>query len=279
MSHPPTLITSRPLDEYCRLFGLTRSSLGTLPGPVLDCPGGAAGLVAEARALGCQVIAADPLYALPAPDRTALARAGRAAIATAAGTDPGRYLPGGHAHRPEKYLRSWDRAHRLFAADSAAHPDRYIAAALPRLPFAEGTFALTLSSYLLFAYPELFAADDQLAALLELVRVTAPEGEVRVHPLYDGSGRRCPHLPELRATLGAHRISTEIRRVAPSDRAGRPHRILILRAVNRRSSRLRTPAGIHLTTAQPTRRTDARALGPQPSTRAVGTSTADAPTP
>ncbi|WP_051826003.1 hypothetical protein [Kitasatospora aureofaciens] len=31
------LVTSRPLDEYCTLFGLTRARLAALPGPP-PCP-------------------------------------------------------------------------------------------------------------------------------------------------------------------------------------------------------------------------------------------------
>lgn len=88
------LVTSRPLDEYCGLFGLTRSELRTLPGPVLDCPGGASGLVAEARALGCRAIAVDPGYAVPPPALAALARAGRETMAAAIRAEPARYLPG-----------------------------------------------------------------------------------------------------------------------------------------------------------------------------------------
>ncbi|MEV4560422.1 class I SAM-dependent methyltransferase [Kitasatospora sp. NPDC049285] len=216
------LVTSRPLDEYCAYFGLTRADLAALPGPVLDCPGGAAALAAEARTLGCEVIAADPAYAA-GPDRlAALADAGRDRMAGAIHRDPRRHLPPGR-HHPDKYLRSWDRARRLFTADAAAHPERYIAAALPRLPFADHTFALTLSSYLLFAYPAHFAPAEQLRALLELTRVTAPTGEVRVYPLFDGTGRPCPHLPELRAALRHHGIAGRVLTTSP------PHRTLVLR--------------------------------------------------
>ncbi|MER7771847.1 class I SAM-dependent methyltransferase [Kitasatospora sp. NPDC096140] len=226
------LVTSRPLDEYCALFGLTRARLAALPGPLLDCPGGAAGLAAEARELGCRVIAADPAYALPLPVVAARARAARAAMATAMADRPYLYPPP-HPHRPERYLRSWDRARRLFAADSAAHPQRYVAAALPRLPFADGTFALTLSGYLLFAYPELFGPERQLAALTELVRVTSPDGEVRVQPLCDARGRRCPHLDPLRHALGERRIASEVHRVPPAE-GGRTRRVLVLRAADHR---------------------------------------------
>ncbi|GAA1068878.1 hypothetical protein GCM10009665_74000 [Kitasatospora nipponensis] len=220
------LITSRPLDEYCGLFGLTRARLGALAGPVLDCPGGAAGLVAEARALGCRVIAADPLYAAPRAELLARAEAARSVMAAAMPATPQRYLAA--RHRPyDRYLRSWDRARRLFAADRARHPGDYVAAALPRLPFADGTFALTLSSYLLFAYPDQFPPPAQLAALLELVRVTERGGEVLVHPLHDQLARRCPHLGELRLALGRRRIHSELRTVR-RPRDGRRRYVLAL---------------------------------------------------
>ncbi|MEV0533318.1 class I SAM-dependent methyltransferase [Kitasatospora sp. NPDC050463] len=225
------LVTSRPLDEYCALFDLTRARLAALPGPVLDCPGGAAGLAAEARELGCRVIATDPAYAWPAPELAARALAARAAMAAAMDARPDLF-PAPY-HRPyDRYLRSWDRARRLFAADSAAHPQQYVAAALPRLPFADGTFALTLSGFLVFAYPELFGPAQQLAALTELVRVTAPDGEVRVHPLNDGAGRRCRHLDGLRRALGERRIASEVRRLPAG--SGRLGRVLVLRAADHR---------------------------------------------
>jgi len=256
VSRPGTLITSRPLDEYCGLFGLTRSALRTLPGPVLDCPGGAAALAAEARELGCEVIAADPLYALPVPALADLARAGRDAMAAAARSDPRRHLPAVHRRAPDKYLRSWDRARALFLADADAHPERYVAAALPALPFADGVFSLTLSSYLLFAYPELFPPAAQLSALRELVRVTAPAGEVRVYPLFDGSATACPHLPGLRSALGRHRIASEIRRYPTPHGDGRTHRVLILRTAARRR-----PGPPSRTTSAGRRRDRSRAPG------------------
>ncbi|MFD9124638.1 hypothetical protein [Kitasatospora sp. NPDC059571] len=223
---PATLVTSRPLDEYCAVFGLTRAVLGRLPGPVLDCPGGAAGLAAEADRIGCRVIAADPLYAVPAPQLVSLARVGRETMAAAMRDRPRLYAAPRHV-RPDKYLRSWDRARLLFSADRAANPGRYVAAELPRLPFADGAFALTLSSYLLFAYPDLFGPQEQLAGLLELVRVTDPAGEVRVHPLHDGSGRRCPHLGALRSGLGREGVASEI---LPVTAGGVARRVLVLRA-------------------------------------------------
>ncbi|MFE9427843.1 hypothetical protein ACFYNO_33345 [Kitasatospora sp. NPDC006697] len=220
------LITSRPLDEYCAFFGLSRAALAALPGPLLDCPGGASGLVAEARALGCRAVAVDPAYTRPTAELLAEAERARRVMAAAMAARPWQYLS--PRHQPhDKYLRSWDRARALFAADRAAHPECYLPAALPVLPFADGEFALTLSSYLLFAYPDRFPPAAQLAGLLELVRVTAPEGEVRVHPLHDAASRRSPHLAELRSALGRHRVCSELRTVrAPGD--GRRRYVLVL---------------------------------------------------
>lgn len=231
---PDVLVTSRPLDEYCALFDLTRARLAALPGPLLDCPGGAAGLAAEARELGCRVVAADPAYALPPPVVTARALAARSSMAAAMAERPHLYPPPGR--RPGSYLRSWDRARGLFTADSAAHPHRYVAARLPGLPFADGVFALTLSGHLLFAYPELFGPERQLAALVELVRVTSPQGEVRVQPLHDGYGRRCGHLDALRHALGERRITSEVHRF-PRREDGRTRRVLVLRAADHRERR------------------------------------------
>ncbi|MER7751382.1 hypothetical protein [Kitasatospora sp. NPDC097643] len=239
---PGVLVTSRPLDEYCGLFGLTRARLAALPGPLLDCPGGAAGLAAEARGLGCRVIAVDPAYALPRAEVAAHALAGRASMAAAMAARPARYPPP-HPHRADRYLRSWDRARRLFTADAAAHPQWYLAAALPRLPFADGVFALTLSGHLLFAYPEVFGPERQLAALAELVRVTSPAGEVRVQPLCDGRGRRCGHLDGLRYALGERRIASEVHRL-PGAGDGRTRRVLVLRAADHRRRAATPGAGV-----------------------------------
>ncbi|MEV5612143.1 hypothetical protein [Streptomyces sp. NPDC052225] len=222
------LVTSRPLDEYCGLFGLTRRALCAAlgAGPLLDCPGGAAALVAEVRQLGGRAVAVDPEYARMATV-TGRALAGRDAMAVHIDTAP-EISAAALSGRPEAYLRSWDRARELFAADAAEHPDDYVAAALPQLPFRSGTFGITLSSYLLFAYPEVFSPADQLAGLLELVRVTAPGSEVRVYPLHDSRGRRTPHLARIRHSLGRHRVTSSLLRV-PGPGGRRPRTVLVLR--------------------------------------------------
>ncbi|WBP87575.1 hypothetical protein [Kitasatospora cathayae] len=103
---PDVLVTSRPLDEYCALFGLTRARLAALPGPLLDCPGGAAGLAAEARELGCRVIAADPAYALPPPAPSCTRRRVRAARTVRSATCAAGTAPAGCSPRTRSPTRS-----------------------------------------------------------------------------------------------------------------------------------------------------------------------------
>lgn len=110
---------------------------------------------------------------------------------------------------PEAVVRAFEVAAELFATDYAPDGRRYVAAELPTLPFGDGWFRLTLSSHLLFVYPDQLDFDWHLASLLELVRVTA--GEVRVYPVVDTVGRAYPRLDELRAALDGLAVRSELR--------------------------------------------------------------------
>jgi SAM-dependent methyltransferase len=190
------LVSARTLDEYRAMFALTEKDLA---GRILDCPGGAAGFTAGAP----DAVAVDPAYALPADEfaRLALADAERT----------GEWV----AAHPERYAWTYFtgvqhlRRTRLVAARSCLEhreraPERYLAAALPHLPFPDGAFDLVLSSHLLFTYADRLDRAFHLAALDELRRVS--RGEVRVFPLLDYDGARQTWITDQR--LG------EVRRVA-----------------------------------------------------------------
>jgi hypothetical protein len=198
-------VTPRPLAAYRDMFLLTDDDL--LGGPVLDCPAGASPFGAQVRAMGGEVVSVDPTYATP---EGLVAKV--AVDVERVGAWQRTHLDGfnwDYLGSPEAMARMWSAALEGFAADF--HPDgsRYVAAALPRLPFPDDRFALTLSGFLLFVYPELFGPADLLAALLELSRVT--RGEVRIYPLQSSSGEPYPDLPALRAALEAKGVATEIR--------------------------------------------------------------------
>jgi hypothetical protein len=202
------LVSARSFDEYRAMFALSDDDLALR---VLDCPGGAASFTAKAGALGTDVVAVDPQYG---PGRNLL------------GTLALREIEHKHAYvadnaarfvwdwfgSPERYTRLRAEAARAFTADIAAHPDRYVAGALPRLPFADRTFDLVLSSHLLFSYGAQLSEDFHLSALIELVRVA--RRDVRLFPVVlHTSDRRYAALDRLRSALNALGVPSRLDRV------------------------------------------------------------------
>jgi hypothetical protein len=68
---------------------------------------------------------------------------------------------------------------------------RYVSAGLPRLPFADRSFDLALSSHFLFLYTEQFDQLFHRASILEMCRVAE---EVRVFPLLALGAVRSRHV-------------------------------------------------------------------------------------
>lgn len=195
-------VTPRPLRAYRDMFLLTDTDLAA--GPILDCPAGASPFGAQVRALGGEVVSVDPAYGQAAGP---LARASADVDRVVAWQ---RANPTGfdwsYLGSPDAMARLWTAALDEFAADYTPDGSRYVPAALPDLPFPDDRFALAVSGFLLFVYPELL---DHRAALLELVRVT--RGEVRVYPLHDTTGEPSPVLPELREALRERGVETWVR--------------------------------------------------------------------
>ncbi|WP_342745980.1 methyltransferase domain-containing protein [Nocardiopsis flavescens] len=214
-------MSSRTFGEYRAMFGLSDADLRSR---VLDCPGGAASFTAEAAGHGCRAVAADPEYAR-GPGRLAdlvLAETGHkhAALVERAADFEWSWLGGPGDHR---LLRS--RAARRFAADAARRPGRYVAAALPHLPFRDGAFDLALSSHLLFSYGARLDEDFHRAALAELVRVSR---QVRLYPLVSHTEDvPYPGLDRLRAWAARHGVASRLVPVDYRFQRG-AHKMLVL---------------------------------------------------
>lgn len=203
---PGRLIASpRPLFDYRNMFLLTDDDLTA--GPILDCPAGASPFAAQVRARGGSAVSVDPVYGPRAEvvDRVAadLDRVRSWLTSGPIGLD-WSYLGSADA-----MLRAFEVSADLFLVDYAEDSPHYVRARLPELPFADGQFRLTLSSHLLFMYPEYVSHDEHLAFLLEMVRVTA--GEVRVCPLADPAGVPYPRLARVRELLAEHGVASELR--------------------------------------------------------------------
>ena len=186
------VLLGRTLDEYVRFFALDPAALRGQA--VLDVASGVSSFCAEANALGIHVTAFDLIYELP-PEQ----------IEARCGPDLDlvtRSIGGLQAYKWEFYknpetMRTYrERAYKTFLADYRAHRSRYVPGSLPRLPFRDGQFDLTLSSYLMFVYEDKFDYEFHKQSVLEIMRVT--KGEARFYPLVSFEAKRCSHLDPLK---------------------------------------------------------------------------------
>ncbi|WP_194819747.1 hypothetical protein [Nocardia sp. XZ_19_385] len=210
------LISSRSLDEYRAMFGLSDADLERR---ILDCPSGAAGFTAEVSRRGGDVTGCDVAYFGNGVREVA-------AGAVAEAERGNRYVRANQSQYrwtffadPDEHNRLRQQAAQRFAAHAHQDPERYVAGRLPTLPFADNDFELVLSSHLLFSYADDLDYDFHLRAILELMRVTT--GELRIFPLVAiGASTRYPDMDELLIQLRAHGIEGRITTVAYEFQAG-----------------------------------------------------------
>ncbi len=116
-----------------------------------------------------------------------------------------------------------------FLADFPAglREGRYIAAALPELPFGSSSFDLALCSHLLFTYSRLLSEDEHVAAIAEMCRVA---GEGRIFPVLDMfDGGRSPHLEVAIGRLRLAGFTAELVRVPYEFQRGGNEMLRVLR--------------------------------------------------
>ncbi|MBP2708455.1 methyltransferase [Microbispora sp. RL4-1S] len=198
------LVTSRDFDEYLSMFGLDAD--GVVSGRVLDCPGGASDFTFRVREFGGQAVAVDPIYTRTPRELADLLRDELRRGVGRAGT-AGELYDFSWTGGVDVYLRRRERSAQRFLADYALDRGRYLPAALPHLPFPDGSFDLALVPNLLFSYSNLFDLSWHVRAVRELVRVAR---EVRIHPLTDTSGRPYEELPRLRSLAAEAGIETRL---------------------------------------------------------------------
>jgi glutathione S-transferase len=197
----------RSFADYLRFFAL--DPLAWRGRDVLDVAAGPSSFTAEAAIRRIDAVAVDPLYDEPA-----------ARLADRAAHDTARMFEQMRTQRRRfrgKAFASFDEAEedrraavRRFLADYETHfaHGRYVAGALPLLPFFDRTFDLVLCAHLLFLNAQRFDFDWHLDACRELVRVSA--GEARIHPLCGADGQPYPGLARLRRELRASGIVSEV---------------------------------------------------------------------
>jgi hypothetical protein len=178
----------RSFDEYCRMFALTDADLAR---QIVGCGDGPASFNAEATHRGHRVVSCDPIYRF---DKAQIEE--RIAVTYEQILDQTRrntheFVWGDGVRNTEELGAVRMAAMRTFLADYEAGKGagRYVDAALPNLPFGDGSFDLALCSHFLFLYSTQFDEAFHLAALRDMRRVAT---EVRVFPLLALGGTRSP---------------------------------------------------------------------------------------
>ncbi|XOQ14358.1 MAG: S-adenosylmethionine (SAM)-dependent methyltransferase [Shouchella clausii] len=181
----------RTFAEYVAMFDL---DIAKLQGRrILDCPAGACSFTKEAADLGIDATASDMAYQFsPATIRQkGLSDLGHTIDKIKQAKKD--YIWTNVADVPALAAQR-KRALLLATEDMARRPERYVAAVLPELPFANHTFDLVLAAHFLFTYSEQLDGAFHQSTLDELLRVAK---EVRVFPLVSLDGKRSVHVDPL----------------------------------------------------------------------------------
>ncbi len=214
----------RTAAEYEEMWGFKIAELRGLR--VLDCPSGPCSFVSHARAAGVEAIGCDPLYGLGSVEIRARGEADiaecMAKIAEGntgnAGANPAQY-----GRDKQVALEALLDDFARFGPGAPEADGRYLCAALPKLPFADQTFHVTLCAHFLMSYAPIadggiMETDDfDLAfhrrAVGELARVT--RGEIRLYPAFSADlshPRRHPYAGPMAEQLNALGFTTRYQR-------------------------------------------------------------------
>ena len=196
----------RSFEEYVRMFALSEDDLKK---STLGCADGPASFNAGMAKRGRCAISCDPIYGLTASqikeridatyeDVIAQTRQNRDRFVwdrIGSVEDLGRI----RLNAMTEFLEDYERG---------AREGRYVAAQLPELPFAAGTFELAVCSHFLFLYSDilpLWFHEQSIDGLLRVAR------EVRIFPLLTYNGDACEFVEPIveRFTKAGRTVSLE----------------------------------------------------------------------
>lgn len=178
----------RTLAEYLQMFSLEETELHGLR--ILDVASGPGSFVAEALARGWDATGCDPMYGGVPRDIAAQGKADIDACREQIRSNPGVLV----YDDIEAFYAAKYAALERFSGDFSARRDsgRYVAGALPSLPFPDRDFDLVLTANFLLVYAPLadggmhagdeFGLEFHLRSVEELTRITG--GELRIPGLH-----------------------------------------------------------------------------------------------
>ncbi|MEW6520428.1 MAG: SAM-dependent methyltransferase [Thermodesulfobacteriota bacterium] len=199
----------RSYEEYLAMFSLSPADLRQ---QILGCGDGPAGFNSRHSGRGGRVVSVDPIYAFPVEqirERIA-ATFPRVLEQTAKNSAEFRWdVISSVAELGRVRLAAMTEFLRDFEQGRAA--GRYVAGALPTLPWQNRDFGLALCSHLLFLYSGQLSEEFHVAAIRELCRVAH---EARIFPLLELGARKSRHLDRVMAKLEQERYQLAINKVA-----------------------------------------------------------------
>jgi len=203
------VLLGRTLEEYRRYFALDLEKFRGKA--ILDVAAGVSSFCAEANRLGVNVTAFDSIYNLSGDEIRRRCEFDLEQVTQVIGNL--KTYRWDFYQSPELLRRFRERAYRTFLDDyPTGRGTRYVWGRLPKLPFPDNQFDLTLVSYLLFVYEDRFDYDFHKRSLLEIMRVTS--GEARLYPVVTFEARRSHYLDRLKADqdmrhLGFEEVQTD----------------------------------------------------------------------
>jgi len=179
----------RSLHEYTSMFALAPEDLQR---NILDCAGGPASFNAEMTQQGHPVISCDPIYQFSAAEIEQRIQETYPVILEGVTANQDKYV-WTRIQSPQEMGEVRLRAMQQFLRDfpEGLSVGRYKVAELPKLPFGDRQFDLTLCSHLLFSYSDQLDLQFHLSAIQELCRVST---EVRIFPIIKVDGDASPWL-------------------------------------------------------------------------------------
>lgn len=189
----------RSFDEYVEMFRLNEQDLS---GKILGCGDGPASFNATLSRQGGDVVSVDPIYHFTATEIQYRINESYEIVLNQVRQHADTFV-WDSIPSPEALGRIRMEAMDAFLADFSlgVSGGRYIAGALPNLPFKDRQFDLALCSHFLFLYSEQYSVDFHLASIQELFRVAT---EVRIFPLLELNGSVSRHLAPVMCELKKH---------------------------------------------------------------------------
>lgn len=215
----------RSYDEYLLMFQLTAADLNKR---ILGCSDGPASFNAELSRQHGQIVSVDPVYQFNAEQLRCRIDEVYPQVILQLEQNQQNYI-WQHIHDVAHLAQLRMDAMSAFLSDykQGFKQGRYIAAALPRLPFSDNSFDLALCSHFLFLYSQHINEQQHIDAMLELCRVAT---EVRVYPLVSLDNTPSPHLDAVINALGQADIHTRLQPVDYQFQKGATHMLIATRS-------------------------------------------------